>query len=47
MSRYPYPPAEHFPDDAAHRAWRAQYNIRRPLNFIPPLVAHENPVSLN
>ncbi len=39
MSRYPYPAAEHFPDDAAHRAWRKEYNVRRPVNFIPPLVA--------
>jgi hypothetical protein len=40
MSRYPYPASEHFPDDAAHRVWRKQYNIRRPVNFITPLVAH-------
>jgi hypothetical protein len=39
MSRYPYPASEHFPDDAVHRAWRKVYNIRRPVNFIAPLVA--------
>jgi tetratricopeptide (TPR) repeat protein len=40
MSRYPYPSSEHFPNDVAHRAWRKEYNIRRPVNFITPLVAH-------
>jgi hypothetical protein len=39
MSQYPYPSSEHFPDDADHRAWRKMYNIRRPVNFIPPMVA--------
>ena len=34
MSRYPYPPSEHFPDDAAHRAWREKYNIRPGLRLI-------------
>ena len=41
MGRYPYPAAEHFPDDAAHRAWRKEYNVRRPVKFIEPLVAKE------
>ena len=39
MSRYPYPASEHFPDDAAHRAWRKEYNVRHSVNFIGPLVA--------
>jgi tetratricopeptide (TPR) repeat protein len=39
MSRYPYPASERFPDDDAHRAWRKEYNVRRPLKFIEPLVA--------
>lgn len=34
MSRYPYPANEHFPDDAAHRAWREQYNTRPGLRLI-------------
>ncbi|HSS75288.1 MAG TPA: FG-GAP-like repeat-containing protein [Thermoanaerobaculia bacterium] len=37
MSRYPYPPGEHFPDDEAHRAYRAQYNTRPALRLIRPL----------
>jgi len=39
MSGYPYPNTERFPADPAHRAWRKEYNVRRPLNFIEPLVA--------
>ena len=34
MSRYPYPATEHFPDDAAHRAWRERYNTRPGLRLI-------------
>ena len=41
MSAYPYPAAERFPDDAAHRAWRKEYNVRRPVKFIEPLVARQ------
>ncbi len=37
MSRYPYPASEKFPDDAAHRAWREQYNTRRALKLLPRL----------
>ncbi len=37
MSQYPYPATEHFPDDAAHRAYRNQYNTRPAIRFIPPL----------
>jgi tetratricopeptide (TPR) repeat protein len=39
MSRYPYAPGEHFPDDAAHRAWRAKYNTRRGMRLIEALRA--------
>jgi hypothetical protein len=38
MSRYPYPSKEHFPSDAAHEAWRREYNTRPPLRLIAPLV---------
>jgi hypothetical protein len=37
MSRYPYPPNEHFPDDEAHRRYRAEYNTRPALRLIRPL----------
>ena len=37
MSRYPYPANEHFPDDAAHRRYREQYNTRPALRLIRPL----------
>jgi hypothetical protein len=43
MSRYPYPASEHYPDDAEHRAWRAKYNLRKPVTFIEPLVAQRVP----
>ncbi|MGA2433985.1 MAG: CRTAC1 family protein, partial [Bryobacteraceae bacterium] len=39
MSAYPYSASERFPDDPAHRAWRAQYNTRPAIRFIPPLAA--------
>ena len=39
MSRYPYPAGEHFPDDAAHREYRKNYNTRPAIRFIEPLVA--------
>jgi hypothetical protein len=39
MSSYPYPPSEHYPDDAAHRAYRAEYNTRRAMRFVESLVA--------
>ncbi len=38
MSQYPYKDGEHFPDDAAHRQYRAQYNTRPALRLIRPLV---------
>jgi len=37
MSRYPYPAGEHFPDDAAHRRYRQQYNTRPALRLVRPL----------
>ncbi len=39
MSRYPYPAAEHFPDDPAHRAYRATYDTRPALHLLRPLRA--------
>jgi len=41
MSRYPYPEREQFPDDEAHRAWRARYNTRREMKLMTPLLARE------
>jgi len=37
MSAYPYGPGERFPDDEAHRAWRAEWNTRAARAWIPPL----------
>jgi len=37
MSRYPYPAGERFPDDAAHRRYREEYNTRPALRLIRPL----------
>jgi Flp pilus assembly protein TadD len=37
MSQYPYKVGEHFPDDAAHRQYREQYNTRPALRLIRPL----------
>jgi tetratricopeptide (TPR) repeat protein len=39
MSRYPYPPSEHYPDDAFHQLYRSKYNTRPAIRFVPPLVA--------
>jgi tetratricopeptide (TPR) repeat protein len=41
MSQYPYAGGEHFPDDAAHKEYREQYNTRPALRLIRPLVAAE------
>ena len=41
MSRYPYPPGEHFPDDAGHRQYRQEYNTRPALRLIRPLSGTE------
>jgi hypothetical protein len=38
MSSYPYPGAEHFPDDAEHRVYRELYNTRPALRLVRPLV---------
>jgi hypothetical protein len=37
MSRYPYPAAEHFPDDPAHRAYRDAYDTRPAPRLLRPL----------
>jgi tetratricopeptide (TPR) repeat protein len=37
MSGYPYRADEHFPDDEAHRQWRAQWNTRPGMRWIRPL----------
>ncbi len=37
MSQYPYASGEHFPDDAAHRKYREEYNVRPALRLIRPL----------
>jgi hypothetical protein len=39
MSRYPYPPAEHYPDDPVHEAYRKSYNTRPAIRFVPRLLA--------
>ncbi|MBZ5596196.1 MAG: FG-GAP-like repeat-containing protein [Acidobacteriia bacterium] len=39
MSRYPYPAAEHYPDDASHQAYRRKYNSRPAIRFVHPLIA--------
>jgi hypothetical protein len=38
MSGYPYPASEHYPDDDAHRAYRAAYNTRPAIRFVPRLL---------
>jgi hypothetical protein len=37
MSGYPYRADEHFPDDAAHRAWRLEWNTRPAHQWIEPV----------
>jgi hypothetical protein len=37
MSGYPYRADEHFPDDEAHRRWRAEWNTRPSFQWIRPL----------
>ena len=41
MSAYPYPDTEHYPDDAAHRRYRLEYNTRRVEHRLPPLPTKE------
>ena len=37
MARYPYASSQHFPDDAAHRLYREEYNTRPALRLLRPL----------
>jgi Flp pilus assembly protein TadD len=37
MSRYPYPPGEHYPRDAAHDSYQRAWNTRPARTLIPPL----------
>ena len=37
MSGYPYRSDEHFPDDDAHKTWRAQWNTRPGHQWIRPV----------
>ena len=39
MSRYPYGPEEHYPRDAAHRAYLARYNTRLVPRVVPSIDA--------
>ena len=39
MTRYPYPSAEHFPNDDAHRRYQRDYNTRPALRLIRPLTS--------
>ncbi len=41
MSQYPYDAAESYPDDAAHRQYREEYNTRPALVLIRPLEISE------
>ncbi len=43
MSRYPYPSGERFPDDEAHKTYRAHYNTRPALRLIRPLLLEGRP----
>jgi len=47
MSRYPYPQNEHYPDDAAHRRYRHEFNTRAALRVIRPLVSEAAPIRGN
>lgn len=37
MSRYPYPPTERYPHDAAHDRYQLEYNTRPARTLLPPL----------
>ena len=39
MTRYPYAGQEHYPDTAAHRAYRDWFNTRVVARTVPTLVA--------
>ena len=43
MSGYPYTAAEHYPDDAEHRAYRDEFNTRHVGRTLPQL--HRMPVA--
>jgi len=43
MSRYPYPPEEHFPNDSVHNLYREMYNTRPALRLVRPLRGQEEP----
>ncbi len=43
MSRYPYPPNEHFPRDAAHDAYQRHWNTRPACELLPSLVTGPQP----
>ena len=45
MSAYPYPPAEHFPDDALHRDYRERYNTRPALRLLRPLTSTQREIT--
>jgi hypothetical protein len=38
MTQYPYPPTEHYPDSAAHTAYRETYNTRQVIRPWPSLL---------
>jgi len=40
MSRYPYPPGEHYPDTAEHRRYQDEFNTRRIFRALPLLEAN-------
>src|SRR3954471_10359387 len=42
MSAYPYPPSEHYPDDALHRDYRERYNTRPALRLLRPLTTSQS-----
>jgi hypothetical protein len=42
MSRYPYPPSEHYPDDPVHREYLKKYLTRPALRLIRPLAPNED-----
>ena len=42
MSAYPYPAAEHYPDDVLHRNYRDYYNTRPALRLLRPLTSTQS-----
>ena len=43
MSGYPYGPAEHYPESAAHRQYRERYNTRTVVKQVPSIDASTTP----